>query len=403
MKKAIVIGCGIGGLGVIRSLGIKGLRVIALYYDNTDFAQVSKYVHESAKIPHPLKEEKEFVNLLVSNSNKWNGALIIETFDEITVSISKNKHELSKYYKIATADWEVLRYFIDKSETYKLAERCGVCYPKTFLPRTLYELSEIKHEINYPCILKPIFSHEFVMKFKYKNFIANNYKDLTSKFNICIDSGIDVMLQEIIPGPPFNLYNLMIYLDSRGDVTARFLRLKVRQNPPRFGVTRVGVSGDRVSELEYYTEKLLKGVNFRGLATAEFKKDPRDNQFKLLEINPRITGSNWLATYCGVNFPWIVYMDHVEGRQVEVNDYKKEVYWINIYQDIVNTVFRRREERLSLKDFLKPYFAKNKTFAVLSADDIMPFLKQLAILPLKYFRFIKLNLTGKYRRMSRYY
>jgi len=82
-------------------------------------------------------------------------------------------------------------------------------------------------------------------------------------------------------------------------------------------------------------------------------------------------------------------MDHAEGKQVEVNDYKKEVYWINIYQDLVNSVFRRREEYLSLKDFLKPYFAKNKTFAVFSADDILPFLKQIAILPIKYYRFVK--------------
>jgi len=134
---------------------------------------------------------------------------------------------------------------------------------------------------------------------------------------------------------------------------------------------------------------LLKEVSFRGTATAEFKKDPRDNQFKLLEINARMTRSNWLATYCGVNFPWIIYLDLVEGKQVEVKEYKEEVYWIELYQDIMNSVFRYREDHLGFRDFIRPYLAKEKTFAVLSKTDIMPFLKQLIILPIKYYRFFK--------------
>jgi predicted ATP-grasp superfamily ATP-dependent carboligase len=94
------------------------------------------------------------------------GALIFDTNDEVTVSISKRRDELCNYYKIATAEWKILRKFIEKPETYRLAEKCNAPYPKTFLPKTLDELHKIKSEITYPCILTPVIEHEFTSKFK---------------------------------------------------------------------------------------------------------------------------------------------------------------------------------------------------------------------------------------------
>jgi predicted ATP-grasp superfamily ATP-dependent carboligase len=394
MKKVIVIGCHVNGYGVIRSLGQKGFKVIALHYDNTDFGHASKYVCERAKIPHPRIEEERFVDFLVRNSHKWEEALLVETNDDIAVSISKNKTELIKHYKILTPDWDVLRRLIEKPETYKLADKCNVPYPKTFLLMTLDELHEIKDEINYPCVLKPVLGYEFASRFNSKVFSVNNYDDLLSKFKLCLESGLEVMIQEIIPGPDSNIYNLMLYMNSGGNISARFLSKKIRQNPPQFGHCRVGISHNRIPEIEEFTKRLLKEVNFRGFASAEFKKDPRDEQFKLMEINGRMVRRMWLAAYCGVNFPWIIYMDLVEGKQIEVNDYKKSAYWIELYQDVSNSIIRHNKEELKFSDYLKPYLSKDKTFADLSRDDFMPFLKLISILPIKYYK----SLTHIYRR-----
>jgi predicted ATP-grasp superfamily ATP-dependent carboligase len=389
MKKAIVIGCHVCGLGVIRSLGLKGFQITAMSYDRTDFGHASKYVYERVEIPHPRVEEKDFIDFLIKNSYKWNGALIFDTNDEIAVSISKNKTELANYYKVITAEWGILRKFIEKPETYSLAEKCNVPYPKTFLPKTLDELYKIKNAIAYPCILKPVIGHEFMSKFNTKNFIVSNYNELLLKFELCLKSGYEVMIQEIIPGPDSNIYECMIYVNSEGYINTTFFFRKMRQNPPQFGVSRVAISQGRNPQIEDFTERILKEADFRGIATAEFKKDPRDNQFKLLEINVRAFRPNWLATYCGINFPWIIYMDLVEKEQVKVTDYKKDVYWIELYQDILNSVFRHNRENLGFRDYIKPYLSKNKTFAVLSADDFMPFLKQISILPIKYYSFFK--------------
>jgi D-aspartate ligase len=389
MKRAIVIGCAVGGLGVIRSLGLKGFHIIAMSYDRTEFGHTSKYVYERVKIPNPSIEEKEFIDFLLKNSYRWNGALIFDTNDDVAISISKNKAELANYYKIVTAEWDIVRKFIEKPETYTLCEKCNVPYPETFLPKTLDELYKIKNEITYPCILKPVVGHEFAREFNSKNFGVVNYNELLSKFDLCLKSGHKVMVQEIIPGPDSNIYECMVYVNSEGYINTRFVFRKVRQNPPRFGVSRVAISQDGIPQIEEFTERILTEAGFRGIATAEFKKGLRDNQFKLLEINVRAFRPNWLATYCGINFPWITYMDLVEKEQVKVIVYKKGVYWIELFQDIFNSFFRHNREHLGFGDYIKPYLSTNKTFAVLSTDDFMPFLKQISILPIRHYRFLK--------------
>lgn len=395
MKKAIVIGCHVCGLGVIRSLGLMGFQIIAMSYDRTDFGHASKYVYERVKIPHPRIEEKEFIDFLIKNSYRWSEALIFDTNDDVAVSISKNKAELANYYKTIAPEWEILRKFIEKPETYRLAEKCNIPYPRTFLPKTLDELYKMKNGITYPCILKPVLGHEFASKFNSKNFEVNNHNELLSKFELCLKSGSKVMVQEIIPGPDSNIYECAVYVNSGGYINARFLDRKIRQNPPKFGIARVAISQNRIQELEEFTEKLLKEADFRGIAQAEFKEDPRDNQFKLLEINGRIFRSNWLATYCGINFPWIIYMDLVEKEQVKVTDYKKEVYWIELYQDILNSILHHNRENLRFRDYISPYLSKNKIFAVISNEDFIPFLKQISLLPIKYYRFFKYIMTRR--------
>lgn len=79
MKKAIVIGCHTNGLGVIRSLALENFQITAMYYDERDYGRFSKYVYERVTVPHPLREEKKFVEFLVENSRRWEGALIFDT------------------------------------------------------------------------------------------------------------------------------------------------------------------------------------------------------------------------------------------------------------------------------------------------------------------------------------
>src|SRR3990172_6782696 len=254
----LVLCCHVSGLAVIRALGLKGIESIGLKYERTDFADVSRYVREVVAVPHPRTEEARFVDLLNSKRCDWAGALIIDTDDNGAVALSKHKDELWRHYRIVTAEWDVMRRFLEKKEAYKLAEEAGVPHPKNFAPKSMEELREVVGQMEYPCILKPVRGHEFVARFGMKNFIVESEREALERFELCLQERQDVMLQEAITGPETNLYKMQTYMNSKGFLSAKFFWNKIRQHPPMFGVARVGISSERNEDVtvEDYTKKL---------------------------------------------------------------------------------------------------------------------------------------------------
>ena len=137
---------------------------------------------------------------------------------------------------------------------------------------------------------------------------------------------------------------------------------------------------ERNQEVERLTECLLGHANYRGYFSIEFKKDPRDNQLKLTEVNCRMPRSGWHAVACGANHPWLIYMDLVKNQPSDITDYKKGLYWIELYSDVFNSIFHHRKEDVSLRDFLRPY-TSDHSFAVLDKRDMKPALKLAVTIP----------------------
>lgn len=380
MGKVIVIGCNVGGLAVIRSLGRRGIDVIALSHNPADFAHTSKYVTEYAECPHP-SDEGAFIDFLLDRADRWGGALILETGDYHAVALAKHKPELVAHYRLVTPDWDMLRRFIEKQHTYALADECGVPHPRTLTPTSRADLDATRDNGLFPCILKPIRSHEFVRLFKTKSFTIRDFDMLVEKFALCQEADQPVMIQEIIPGSDANLERVQTYVNSDGNFSALFFNNKVRQNPPQFGVMRVGVSTPRNPDVEELTCRLLTHMGYRGYCSVEFKRDPRDGLLKLIEINARMPRSGWLAIASGVDFPWLIYQDLVHRNPVIVDSYIEHSYMIELYADVLNALWRDNRRAIGLRGYLRPYLARHRVFAVLSWRDPKPFLAQTRVLP----------------------
>ena len=56
-------------------------------------------------------------------------------------------------------------------------------------------------------------------------------------------------------------------------------------------------------------KRFLESIGYRGIGSAEFKRDERDGELKLIELNPRYWQQAALAERCGVNFPLAQYLD----------------------------------------------------------------------------------------------
>lgn len=76
-----------------------------------------------------------------------------------------------------------------------------------------------------------------------------------------------------------------------------------RQHPHEFGRATTFAETVDLPVLEERSERLLATLEYYGLAEVEYKQDPRDGEYKLLDFNARAWGYHSLGAEAGVDFP----------------------------------------------------------------------------------------------------
>jgi len=364
-------------LGVVRALGTMGVPVVIVHYDKKDTAQYSRYIKESLKAPHPEKHEAEFINVLIECSEHYPSAVIFPVSDETVVAVARNKDTLSKHFTIACPEWEIVRQYIDKKLTYALADECGVPAPRTIIPESIRDVEDYAKQVDFPCLVKPSQSHLFYDHFKCKMYPVNNADEMISIYKQAAVAGLEVMLQEIIPGDDDTVVNYNAYFWD-GKPLVEFTAEHVRNAPPWWGSPRVALSNE-IPEVIEPGRKILKAMNFYGYACTEFKKDTRDGVYKLMEVNGRHNLSTLLSVRCGINFPWLQYKHLVNNELPKAKDFKSGIYWIDITRDVGYSYKFLKEEGYSLKQYIRPYINRH-VYAIFDLSDIRPFIRRCMFL-----------------------
>jgi predicted ATP-grasp superfamily ATP-dependent carboligase len=373
MMPAVVIGTHTMGLGVIRALGRMGVPVIALYYRWNDMGFVSRYIQESIHVPRPEAEEGHFIERLIDLASHAPGSPLIPVSDESLKIVSRNKTLLQNYFKVACTEWEITRKLLEKNLTYELAKSVGVPIPETGTPVSMDEAISLGNDLGFPCLVKPVESHSYYDRFRRKIVKVESVAQLVTAYQEAERTGLKVMLQELIPGED----NLGVNYNSyfwNGQPAVEFTAKKIRNAPPELGSPCVAVSQEIRAVLDL-GRRILKAVNFYGYSCIEFKCDPRDGIYKLMEVNGRHNLSTLLAVNCGINFPWLHYRHMVEGIVPEDTKFRENLYWVDVERDlayIARRVFRQKE---SLAQILEPYLHPHVS-AVYDSKDWKPFLKR---------------------------
>jgi len=379
VKRAIVLGCRDIGLGIIRDLAAKNIKVLAIPTEIYDFAHFSRFVCRRTEKISPDNEEAKLLGFLMTLGKDWEKALLLPTNDFSVAFIARNTETLGSRFLLATQRWETVGRLLDKSQLYREARKIGVPAPKVYFPDTIDDLARKKSDFIYPCILKPHETHKFFNVFRKKLFVINNFEELASKFEMVKRNDIEVMVSEIIPGGDECIYDYISYIDRSGDLAAELCLRKLRQHPPGFGMGRVTKTVPIVDDIRNQAVKLLGSCSYRGFSAAEFKFDKRDNLYKLIEINVRPVLQIRLFGAAGINFPYIAYTDHREGSRHFLQPYRTDIYWIDLIRDVHALLRWRKKEHLSFRDYISPYL-KKKVYCTPFFDDPFPFVAKCLIL-----------------------
>lgn len=361
-------------LGVVRSLGPQGVPLYLVSYDRKDMAHKSRYVKECFFLPHPENHAAAFVTGLLDIGRRIGRAVVFAADDPTLTTLAKNRNILEKAFIIPTPDWSVIQNVINKNITYSLAERAGIPVPKTRLLDGSSPLTPaLIQDFRFPCLIKPVQSHTYYAAFKTKMTVVTDFEELQAGLNACRAKGIDVTLQEIIPGDAGQGLNFnSLFYD--GKIRAGFTACKVRMTDNGYGIPTVVRSREMINELWSYSEKLLQAAGYEGYSCIEYKFDQRDGLYKLLEINGRYNRSSLLSVKSGLNFPWIEYNRLVHGREAAPDPYQENIYYIDEFKDLQVNIKDLLRGKLNVWSFFRPYFSR-RIFAVFSLRDPAPFLR----------------------------
>jgi len=132
-------------------------------------------------------------------------------------------------------------------------------------------------------------------------------------------------------------------------------------------------------EVEELSLKFLRAIDFYGLVEVEFKQDPRDNQFKLLDVNARTWGFHSLGAPAGVDFPHILFADQM-GEAVPRCKGRSGIGWLRLITDLPTAASDLWGGHLTASSYLKT-LRSTRIESVFSVVDPLPSLAEILMLP----------------------
>lgn len=296
---ALVLGSGITALGVIRALGQAGIPLLVASRAS-DGNRLSRWYRKA-----PGWDSGEAWPDLESylSSGILDGAVLIPCSDHSALEVTQLPPGISHRFPSYLPPPEALRTLTDKSRLYRLLDSEEVPFPQTWMDPSEEDLAVLSRDRSQRIFLKPYDSQSFFHRYQVKGmWLQGPVETWPPTFKEVLDAG-GVVAQEYVPGPPSNHYFIDGFALEGGRVVARLVRRRLRMFPTDFGNSSymVTVPRDEAGEAVDTLDRLLRILDYRGIFSAEFKRDERDGVYRLLEVNARAWWFVGFAARCGVD------------------------------------------------------------------------------------------------------
>ena len=315
---AVVLGCAgapEGDLNVLRSLGECGVPVIVVSEYADPPSRYSRHCTEFVQTPDFARHPQALLAVLSDLARRHGGPLpVFPSADPDLEALNGLRTQALPHVRWTLAESGLVTALMDKRAFSALAERCDLPVPRTFTPTSLEEVERIAGLLDYPAIVKP----SLPTSWKHpdlpreirtaKAIVLESAEALLEVCRTLAPKGLALILQEYVPGDDDAHYDVHAYVDPDGVARATFCGRKWRIHPPHVG-SGCYVEALHEPTLEALVVEILRRLDYRGIANLNFKRHSLTGEFKLLEINPRVSQWTILTTRAGVNLPWLAYRD----------------------------------------------------------------------------------------------
>lgn len=345
-------------LGVVRSLGEKGIKSYAIIHGGRDsFVSKSRYIKK-----YWLTENEECgIELLITQfSCEREKVIVICCSDGASNAVDLHYDILKEHFFIPNAGRQGrVNELMNKETMRQLAEKTGMLTPQTW---NLEVGDIIPDDIKFPCITKPLYSIEGS---KADIFICQTFEELSGSLE--------------------NVYSKFVQIQEYIDKEFEFQLIGCSLNGGEQviipGVSKI-IRASKVSNTGFLTyipyeqfdfdlsktKDFLRQTGYSGLFSVEYLKS-RTGEVYFMEINFRNDGNAFSVTSAGCNLPYIWCLDNV-GKSIEgeLSKVKKQIYVMPETIDLITNVLKGD---LSFAAWLKD-LRRSDGFLLFNLKDIKP-------------------------------
>lgn len=288
---------------------VKGLKIYVMSDEADIPMKHSKNVHKFSYYPKS-NNETDFINNLNNEVKKYNIDLVMPIFEHAIRIILKNINLISFSNKLALLpSYKNFNTANNKGLLNKHLEKHGLPFPKTRIIEKGASVDTKK--INYPVLVKPtegigggVGIYVYRKESGLLEFLNSDKFDCT------------YIIQDYVEGYDIDCSVLC----KNGKILAYTI-----QKPNMFGSSEYApqLAFNFLDNNELYNdvEKLMKTLNWSGVAHLDMRYDKNSKEFKVIEVNPRFWGSVEASLFAGVNFPHLYALASL-GQDFSLPKYK---------------------------------------------------------------------------------
>jgi D-aspartate ligase len=360
----------LGGLNVVRALGLAGIPVVIASQQRRAPSMASRYCSGVIELP-PITERQAVVEKLVQAAKGLGGpAPLFYDNDDRLALVQDFRAALAPHFAMLLNEPALADALLEKARFQAFAEARGLPVPRRI------EWHELAAERG-PVLVKPrtrtawdgssVRLQLFGGAGKARVFADGREARLQPLVAQLADR---LQFQEYVPGGDDAIWSFHGFAAPEGRVLASFVGRKIRTYPPLTGDS----SYLRLAHDEQVATlgcEIAARLPLAGIFKMDFKRDAASGRLVLLEVNTRFNLWHYLGAANGVNLPQVAYQYLTGGKVAETARARTRYRWLSLREDWRS----RRESRLGLAQWLASLAYVPKVYDLFAWSDPLPFVR----------------------------
>ena len=333
LPPTVVLGVNEMALAAARDLASRGVLVLAVHFgsgkSSLAYSRRLRFVNGP-----PIEQEEDLLGFLIELAQEQGTRpVLLPAQDQPVLFIDAHRRRLSEHFDFHVWDSEVLAKIASKAGLSEVAKQYDLPVPSSLAPHNRADIEGGIERLRFPCIVKPEFTNAWwtraarELDLSYKAIEAETPEQVLDVYERSARVGSRIVVQEKIVGPDSNHLSYMAYVPQAGQARGEVVISKHRVYPPGFGVAcfaEASLMRDAVD----VGRGIVARLGYQGFISVQFKRDQRDEQLYLIELNLRLPLSVELPIRVGLSFPYFYYQTS-RGEPYEVPPLRLGLRWMS--------------------------------------------------------------------------